>query len=160
MRPVKGYENSYLVSRTGDIYSLNKEAFLKTRPTTTSPYLYTRLYRNGKIYHTPVHRVVAFTFIPNPMNKPEVDHIDKNILNNDVSNLRWVTRKENLEHSYTTMSPVRNFRRCTLFYNGVKVKDFQSINECCRYAATELGMSFSSLNKYRKVGKYEIKCND
>lgn len=42
-----------------------------------------------------VHRLVALAFIPNPENKPEIDHIDGNPQNNNVSNLRWVTRREN-----------------------------------------------------------------
>lgn len=42
-----------------------------------------------------VHRLVAETFIPNPENKPEIDHIDRNRANNKVENLRWVTRSEN-----------------------------------------------------------------
>lgn len=46
------------------------------------------------------HRVVATCWIPNPENKKEVDHIDGNKLNNAVSNLRWVTPKENSKHTF------------------------------------------------------------
>jgi len=43
-----------------------------------------------------VHRLVAETFLPNDNNLPEVDHIDRNRINNDISNLRWVSRSENM----------------------------------------------------------------
>lgn len=48
-----------------------------------------------------VHRIVAELFIPNPDNKPCVDHIDTNKFNNNVDNLRWVTYKENQNNNLT-----------------------------------------------------------
>ena len=49
-------------------------------------------------------------FLPNPKDLPEVNHKDNNPQNNNLSNLEWCTRKENLQQSYKTMSPVRNYR--------------------------------------------------
>jgi len=50
-----------------------------------------------------IHRLVAELFIPNPDNKPEVDHIDANKLNNHVNNLRWVTKSENMMNPITRL---------------------------------------------------------
>lgn len=49
----------------------------------------------GRNHKLAVHRLVALAFIPNPENKPCVDHIDRDVSNNDVSNLRWATYHEN-----------------------------------------------------------------
>lgn len=150
-KPIKNYEN-YLIYEDGKVFSLNKNRYIKQSPSTTSPYMYCQLSKNGKSKHFSIHRLVATAFIPNPLNLPEVDHIDNNIKNNHVSNLQWIDRKGNLYKSYKTMSPVRNFRKCVLYKNDKPIKEFQSVMAASRYFNEVYGGSLNSMHKYRKVG--------
>ena len=82
-------DGNYIVFEDGRVFKkLNP-------PVSSSGYKFVRI---GKKSY-PLHRVIALTFIPNPENKPEVNHIDGNKQNNAVSNLEWATRKENAQHA-------------------------------------------------------------
>lgn len=85
----------YQVSSSGAVTRNNKE--IKTR-VRNGYYSFTECVNNIK-RDVAVHRLVAQTYIPNPENKPCVNHIDGNKLNNNVSNLEWVTHKENSQHT-------------------------------------------------------------
>ena len=61
-------------------------------------YLYVSFSVNGKVVNRSVHRLIAQTFIPNPDNLPEVNHLDNNPSNNNVSNLEWCTPEYNIEY--------------------------------------------------------------
>lgn len=65
----------------------------------TEGYSYVCLYKNKKGYQFGIHRLVALHFIPNPLNKRTINHIDTNKKNNLITNLEWSTYKENMEHA-------------------------------------------------------------
>lgn len=100
---IPGMEDKYGITREGSIYSLNYRRLgnrKKLRPFVGNHgYKYIRLWKMSEENHF-VHRLVAITFIPNPENKPEINHIDSNRLNNHVDNLEWVTKSGNCIHAY------------------------------------------------------------
>ena len=87
----------YEISNKGGLRNANTGKHLKTRVTKLGYEAVTISYNKVKYFRS-IHRLVAQAFIPNPQNKAEVNHIDENKLNNDISNLEWVSRKENLNH--------------------------------------------------------------
>ena len=97
---IQGYPN-YLIYQDGRIWSKpGKGRFLK-QAVTHDGYHRVGLYRDNKGKFFSVHRLVAIHYIPNPDNKPEVDHINQDRSDNRLENLRWVTSLENSENMGT-----------------------------------------------------------
>ncbi len=106
---IKGYEKYYQISSTGKIKSLErkdargylrKEKIRKLIKGSTNGYVTIKLMVNKTYKHYLFHRLLAEAFIPNPENKPEVNHKDGNKFNNNISNLEWVNRTENINHAF------------------------------------------------------------
>lgn len=116
-KDVKGFEGFYQVSNLGRVKSLKRtiirkdgtpffvrERVLKTTNDRNGYPCVTLIVLKNKVLN-PVHRLVAETFIPNPQNKPCIDHIDCVRANAQVENLRWVTHSEN------NLNPITIYRR-------------------------------------------------
>lgn len=118
---IKGYEGLYEIDRLGNVYSIittnsRRKGIIKPQDNSKG-YLRVNLFDiNGKAKKHYVHRLVAKAFIPNPKNKPIVNHIDCNTKNNSVENLEWCTQSENIQYSYDLGRQTNNIAK----YNAVR----------------------------------------
>ena len=114
---MKRYKNTpYFVTQNGEVFREGSNTPLK--PDTSSEYLRVTLSIDGKTERHSIHRMVAETYLPNWLNKPQVNHKDLNKLNNHVSNLEWATIQENTIHAYNNC----------LSWGNVKASNQASIN--------------------------------
>jgi hypothetical protein len=101
VRPIPGYERLYSATSDGRIYCHPrrgvKACFVKIRSNTE--YARIPLWKDGVRTWHHVHRLVASAFLPNLLNKPQVNHKNCNKHDNSVDNLEWATKKENWDHA-------------------------------------------------------------
>lgn len=116
-------ELPYEISNIGNVrrnanakYKYKNKLYVKPYINNKGYFCY-NLYKEGQVYKRQAHRLVASAFIENPSNLPEVNHIDGNPKNNNVSNLEWCTHQYNMQHSWDT-GLHKNYHVCA----GVKRK--------------------------------------
>jgi hypothetical protein len=90
----------YIIYEDGRVYDSINKRYLTIGYASKRKYKSVRISYTNKKATTYVHRLLAEAFIPNPNNKPQVNHKDCNCLNNSLDNLEWVTIKENLHHAW------------------------------------------------------------
>ncbi len=148
-KPVNGYESIYSVSNLGRVKMLGRkwlssgfervsnERLIKPFLNKNKWHRVSLVIDNKNVKKFQLHRLVGIAFIPNPENKPEINHIDGNPSNNKVENLEWCTRAENAQHACDTglMKPIRG----------------GSNANAKRILCTTLGLEFSCLPEAEEV---------
>ena len=173
-RNIKGYEGYYQVSNFGRVRSLDRKVPCKggkcfkkgtilsqrfNRVNKTYIKKEVALCKFGKCTTTAVHRLVGKAFIPNPENKPQINHKDFDPTNNHIDNLEWCTVKENIQHAWKLgiHSKLRNERNhksipVVAYIYGEKIGEFKNYTRCAEFINKKYGTMLNSPN----IGQYVL----
>lgn len=159
---IKGYENLYKICKSGKIFSCLYQKEMKPL-TTGDGYLFVNLTKEGKRSKYRLHRLLATQYIDNPDNNPEVDHIDRNKHNNDLSNLRWVTRIENRNNRDDIIEKLseelKQIREDKIKQYKKEWAEKSRREKGCK-KREEMNLTKDPLYKYKKAQEYKTKLTE
>ena len=143
------FDSNYKVSNYGRLFSKRTNKILKGE-LTEKGYIRVALTEHKRYL---VHCIVARTFIPNPENKPQVNHIDSNRQNNNVKNLEWVTAKENIQHAvknkrFENMGIINSER---MKKSKLYLKGYPLANEVTKKKVAQYDKKNNLLNVYESI---------
>ncbi len=169
-KPLKEYEGLYEISNMGNIRSLikkgnTKHQMKKTGVDVSTSYINVMLSKNNIPLTKRVHRLVAETFIPNPDNKPVVNHKDGNKKNNAASNLEWMTYSENTLHSFKNglqkkIFGNKNYITKITDQDVFKIKEFIAQGKNNKEIAKIYGVNPSQISRIKTGQRRQNLCND
>ena len=149
-KDIVGYEGKYQVSNLGNVKSLNYHRSGKEKVLTPfhkpNGYMTITLWKDNSGHTKHIHRLVAETFIENPDNLPEVNHIDENKENNRIDNLEWCNSKYNMNYGEGAhKKSAENHKKTVEQYDlqGNFIKEWRSATDIHK----ELGFSNSNIAK-------------
>lgn len=145
--PIKGYEDRYLISDEGKVFSLvnnkgrQREFPLQKKPSLShNGYLFVSLSKEGIRKRVSIHRLVLEHFVPNPLSLPQCNHKNEVKTDNRVSNLEWCTEKYNANYGSRNERMVRNLRNdirrsftvLQMSLSGEIINEYPSFHEAAR----------------------------
>lgn len=155
-KDIESYEGLYQVSNLGKVKSLERyvnwrntkklcKSFILKPYDNSFGYLIVKLCKEGKMRNYRVNRLVAKAFIPNPNNRPEVNHLDGCKYNNCVENLEWCFPKENVAHAYKNnlvKKPIGS--ECSFAQlTELQVKQIRTLYDTGNYTISDLATHFN-----------------
>jgi len=158
-KDIEGHDGDYQISNLGRVKSFLRTNFIKPVITHRGYYSVCIRKRNGKKINYVIHRLVALAFIPNPENKPEVNHKDSNKLNNHYSNLEWMTKRENINHFYNNTDKFhsRNGILKLDALTGEIIKRYEAVNDVSLDGFSRPGVSLVLTGKHKTSGGFAWK---
>lgn len=157
---------NYEINKNGMIRNKKTKRILKPAKNKTNGYLSVALCNNGKQKTYSVHKLVALNYIKNTNNYKEINHIDGNKENNNVSNLEWCDRSQNLLHAYNTGLKPKKYGKENLLSKKVKqtnlttgeTKIWNSLGEIyrnCGYSSGQISSVCNGIWKQAHGSKWE-----
>ena len=150
MKDIKGYEGLYAITSCGKVWSYRRKKFMKNSDAKDG-YLKISLTKDGQVRTYQVHRLVAEAYIPNPDNKPQVNHLDENKKNNCVNNLAWATPRENMNYGTRNerarATRIKNGKPAGITRKAVYCVELDRVFVSTCQAARELGLDQGSISK-------------
>lgn len=154
------YGKYFSVSENGEILSKRTNKLLKLRKTKSGYQIFVMSNIDDKkrvcFY---VHKMVAETWIENPENKPEANHIDGIKTNNNVSNLEWVTRSENMLHAYKTglydVSKISGVKSKKAKLTKEQIFEILESKETALKLSEKYGVHRTTINSVRRGATYK-----
>lgn len=158
MKAIVGYEGIYSVTENGKIISHARVSRrghnIKEKEVipyvSEKGYLKIKIYKNGVIRNTSIHRLVAETYVPNPNGLPFVNHLDGDKEHNHWSNLEWCTQLDNVRHAIAT--------GLTLVISGSKHKACKFTPEQVAYIRTSDKTQVELAKEFKVKGSCLWKC--
>ena len=154
-KDVVGFEGLYQVSNLGNVSSLIKNKQLK-KTKNGRGYYKVCLTKNKKLYWCDIHRLVAFAFISNKDNKPQVNHINGIKTDNRVENLEWVSCKENIRHSFIN-GLNKHINKVGKFKNEKKVEEYNSLLQASKINNINCGYLYNYIKEGKKIKGFYYK---